>query len=165
MSRFFLTLLFFSLFYLGIAQNNFQEIFFNTAILIKENTRLAINDVLGNQSHLPISIVKGKTDGLVFTIVAGVHGFEYPPIVATQELMQEIKAKDLSGIIIFIPIANTASFFTRTPFINPQDKTNLNGAFSGDSTVFDLSNQIYGSPIITEQLKRKDYHISKKESC
>lgn len=96
--------------------------------------RIDLKDELGNEGHLPISIVKGKTDGPVFTIVAGVHGFEYPPIVATQELMQEIKPEELSGTIIFIPIANTASFFTRTPFINPQDKTNLNGAFPGDST-------------------------------
>ena len=49
-------------------------------------------------------------------------------------MIQEIKIEELSGTIIFIPIANMASFFTRTPFINPQDKTNLNGTFPGDST-------------------------------
>lgn len=118
----------------GIGQNNFQDIFSSNKRALKENIRIDINDDIGNQGHLPISIVKGKTDGPVFTIVAGVHGFEYPPIVATQELMREIKTEELSGTIMFIPIANTASFFTRTPFINPQDKTNLNGAFPGDST-------------------------------
>jgi len=129
----FITLTLFSM-YSGIAQNSFQEIFNNNTKPLKENIRLDINDELRNQGHLPISIVKGKTDGPVFTIVAGVHGFEYPPIVATQELMREINTEELSGTIIFIPIANTASFFTRTPFINPQDKKNLNGTFPGDST-------------------------------
>lgn len=118
----------------GIAQNSFHEIFNNSTGPFKENIRIAINDELGNEGHLPISILKGKTDGPVFTIVAGVHGFEYPPIVATQKLIKEIKTEELSGTIIFIPIANTASFFTRTPFINPQDKTNLNNSFPGDST-------------------------------
>lgn len=120
--------------YSGVSQNSFQEIFNNDTRPYKENIRIDVKDELGNEGHLPISIVKGKTDGPVFTIVAGVHGFEYPPIVATQELMKEIKIEELSGTIIFIPIANMASFFTRTPFINPQDQTNLNGAFPGDSS-------------------------------
>ena len=34
-------------------------------------------------------------------------------------------------IALIIPIANMASFFTRTPFINPQDQKNLNNAFPG----------------------------------
>ena len=120
--------------YSGVSQNSFQDIFNDNTRLLKENIRIALKDTLGNQGHLPISILKGKNDGPIFTIVAGVHGFEYPPIIATQELIQEIKIEELSGTIIFIPIANMASFFTRTPFINPQDKTNLNGTFPGDST-------------------------------
>ena len=36
-----------------------------------------------------------------------------------------------NGTLIIIPIANTASFFTRTPYINPQDQKNLNNAFPG----------------------------------
>lgn len=117
-----------------ISQNRFQEIFYNNTRPLKENIRIDVKDEQGNQGHLPIAIVKGKTDGPVFTIVAGVHGFEYPPIVATQELMQEIKTEELSGTVIFIPIANIASFFTRTPFVNPQDNRNLNGAFPGSSS-------------------------------
>lgn len=113
------------------AQRDFKDAFTNNLRPSTENIRITINDEFGNQGHLPISIVKGKTDGPVFTIVAGVHGFEYPPIVATQELMKEIDAANLAGTIIFIPLANSASFFTRTPFINPQDNLNLNGAFPG----------------------------------
>ncbi|WP_273566690.1 succinylglutamate desuccinylase/aspartoacylase family protein [Maribacter halichondriae] len=82
---------------------------------------------------MPIIVIKGKKEGPVFTMVAGVHGFEYPPIVATQELMKEIDMNNLSGTLIIIPIANTGSFYSRTPFMNPQDKVNLNGAFPGKS--------------------------------
>lgn len=116
-----------------ISQNDFQNIFHDKTRPLKKNIRFDISDNLGNEGYLPVSIMKGKTDGPVFTIVAGVHGFEYPPIVATQELLQEIRVDELAGTLIFIPIANTSSFFTRTPFINPQDNVNLNGAFPGNS--------------------------------
>ncbi len=113
------------------SQNSFQESFKTRTRASKENIIIDFKDDLGNTGHLPISIMKGKNDGPIFTIVAGVHGYEYPPIVATQALMKEIDIEKLTGTLIVIPIANTASFFTRTPFINPQDQKNLNNAFPG----------------------------------
>ncbi len=115
-----------------VAQNRFQEVFKSDNRPLRENLRITFEDPLGNSGHLPITILKGSTEGPVFTIVAGVHGFEYPPIVASQELLQEIEDSELKGTLIVIPIANVASFHTRTPFINPQDQTNLNNAFPGD---------------------------------
>ncbi len=128
------TLLFFLIFITGhiaLAQNAFQKTFNSKTRSTKENVRIEFRDDAGNSGHLPIAIIKGKKEGPVFTIVAGVHGYEYPPIVATQALMQEIDSDQLTGTLIIIPIANTASFFTRTPFINPQDQKNLNNAFPG----------------------------------
>ncbi|MFK7811057.1 MAG: succinylglutamate desuccinylase/aspartoacylase family protein [Maribacter sp.] len=113
-----------------VSQNEFQSVF-NKTRSYKESIRIDFTDSTGNSGHLPISIIKGKSEGPVFTIVAGVHGFEYPPIVATQALLKEIDLEQLKGTLIVIPIANTASFYTRTPFINPQDKKNLNNAFPG----------------------------------
>ncbi|MBQ4821870.1 M14 family metallopeptidase [Aquimarina sp. MMG016] len=113
------------------AQNSFQKAFDSKSKSTKENIRIEFSDDLGNSGHLPISIIKGKTQGPVFTIIAGVHGYEYPPIVATQEILKEINPKELKGTIVIIPIANMVSFFTRTPFINPQDQKNLNNAFPG----------------------------------
>ncbi len=119
--------------HVGGAQKSIKKVLANTTGPLKETLRWHVQDGQGNKGHLPVAIIKGKTDGPVFTVVAGVHGFEYPPIVAVQELMREIKPEALSGTILCVPIANTASFYTRTPFINPQDGTNLNGAFPGDS--------------------------------
>ena len=112
-------------------QNSFQKVFNSKNKSTKENIRIEFSDALGNSGHLPISIIKGKTQGPVFTIVAGIHGYEYPPIMATQEILKEINPETLKGTVIIIPIANMASFFTRTPFINPQDQKNLNNAFPG----------------------------------
>ncbi|MBS9463497.1 succinylglutamate desuccinylase/aspartoacylase family protein [Flagellimonas sp. 389] len=133
MSKTFLSLfLFFTVTTLA-AQNSFQKSFYGETRSSKEHMRIDFKDKAGNEGFLPISIIKGKTEGPVFTIVAGVHGYEYPPIMATQKLMEEIDLKQLKGTLIVIPIANVASFFARTPFINPQDKKNLNNAFPGNA--------------------------------
>lgn len=131
MSRITLSCLIFFVAQFISAQNDFQKAFNSKSTSTKENIRIAFFDDLGNTGHLPISIIKGKTQGPVFTIIAGVHGYEYPPIVATQEILKEINPEELKGTLIIIPIANMASFFTRTPFINPQDQKNLNNAFPG----------------------------------
>lgn len=121
----------------AMSQNEFQKAFNDTVRPSVQNIRIHLSDSQGNASHLPISIIKGKSKGPVFTIVAGVHGFEYPPIIATQELMQEIDMHKLNGTIIIIPLASLGAFFARTPFTSPEDQVNLNGAFPGkaDGTI------------------------------
>jgi predicted deacylase len=86
------------------------------------------------KTYLPVVVLKGKENGPVFSIVAGIHGYEYPPIVAMQELIKEVDINKLKGTLIIIPIANVASFYKRTPFINPIDQKNLNNAFPGSKT-------------------------------
>jgi len=85
------------------------------------------------ETYLPVTIIKGKEKGPVFTIVAGIHGYEYPPIIAVQELLKEINPENINGSLIIIPIANVESFQKRTPFVNPLDQKNLNTAFPGSS--------------------------------
>ena len=116
---------------------------------IKKSLIIKVQDSLSNVEELPISIFKGRGTGPVFTIVAGVHGFEYPPIIAVQELMDEIELNKLAGTIIFIPIANSGSFYGRSPFVNPKDNINLNNAFPGDTNgtvsqqiAFKISNEV-----------------------
>ncbi len=133
MLKFLLSLLAFFAMNTAISQNSFQNKFRSKNRPSKEHMRINFKDEDGNEGFLPISLVKGRTDGPVFTIVAGVHGYEYPPIVATQKILKEIDPELLKGTLVVIPIANTGSFFTRTPFINPQDKKNLNNAFPGKS--------------------------------
>ncbi|HAO05871.1 MAG TPA: succinylglutamate desuccinylase [Chryseobacterium sp.] len=83
------------------------------------------------ETHLPVIIMKGKIKDPVFTIVAGIHGYEYPPIIAVQEMIKEIDPQKLKGTLIIVPIANVEGFQKRTPFINPLDNKNLNNAFPG----------------------------------
>jgi len=117
---------------IAATQNKFQSTINNSSRPSTESIRIDFEDNAGNAGHLPIAIIKGKKEGPVFTMVAGVHGYEYPPIIATQKIIQEINIEELKGTLIVIPIASTASFFTRTPFRNPQDGKNLNNAFPGN---------------------------------
>lgn len=86
------------------------------------------------QVYLPLTMITGKEKGPVFSIVAGIHGYEYPPIIAVQELIREINPNLLKGTLIIIPVANTSSFFKRTAFINPIDGKNLNNVFPGSAS-------------------------------
>jgi len=119
------------------AQNKIEAILHNNNWPSQENISIDIDDSQRNKTHIPVTIIKGKKQGPVFTMVAGVHGFEYPPIIAVQELLQEIDEEHLTGTLIVIPIANTAAFYNRTTFLNPQDNLNLNRSFPGskDGTV------------------------------
>lgn len=115
------------------AQTPMEDLILNTSPPGKTSFKLEASDNQGNSGYLPVVVVKGSAPGPVFSIVAGVHGYEYPPIIATQELLAEIDATRLKGTLIIVPIANRASFFGREPFRNPQDGVNLNNAFPGDA--------------------------------
>lgn len=82
-------------------------------------------------TYIPVTVIKGKVKGPVFSIVAGIHGYEYPPIIAVQELLREISPESVKGTIIIIPVANIEAFKKRTPFISPLDQKNLNNSFPG----------------------------------
>ncbi|MFC4389779.1 succinylglutamate desuccinylase/aspartoacylase family protein [Flavobacterium quisquiliarum] len=107
--------------------------------ILKENTGKRTDTLVYLKTdppynYIPLTIISGKDKGPVFTIVAGIHGYEYPPITAVQELIKEIDPKKLKGTLIVIPIANVASFYKRTPFVNPLDGKNLNNAFPGSES-------------------------------
>lgn len=100
-------------------------------------------------TYFPVTIIRGKQKGPVFSIVAGIHGYEYPPIIAIQELLNEVKPENLKGTLIIVPIANVESFQKRMPFVNPLDQKNLNNAFPG-SPIGSPTDQI--AHLITQEI-------------
>ncbi|MDN5210414.1 M14 family metallopeptidase [Fulvivirgaceae bacterium BMA12] len=85
-----------------------------------------------NQTFVPITVFHGKENGAVLGITAGVHGYEYAPILAGQELINKIDPLELTGTVILVQAANVGSFLGRSPYINPMDKKNLNRSFPGN---------------------------------
>ena len=122
-----ISLLLFLTITLAFGQFNFTKQFNTLNAGQRLELSIPFSDHLGNTADLPVILLKGTEKGPVFTL-AGVHGFEVSPIIAVQK---EIDLTQLKGTLIVLPISNPGSFYNRTPYKNPQDNTNLNGAFPG----------------------------------
>jgi len=86
----------------------------------------------GNEILFPVATITGKGDGPHFVITAGIHGAEYPAIVAAITLFNELKTENVLGKITIVTIASVNAFEARTPFVNPLDKKNPNRVFPGN---------------------------------
>ena len=97
----------------------------------KKHLTITLVDDNEHEASIPISIFHGANDGPVLGITAGVHGYEYAPILASQQLVHRIDPTTLKGTIILIQVANVPSFLGRSPYVNPNDHKNLNRSFPG----------------------------------
>jgi predicted deacylase len=86
----------------------------------------------GVGASIPVTVIHGAKKGKVLALCAGVHGAEYPPILALYRLKEMIDPKALSGTVIMVHIANLPSFQRRTVYYSPSDWKNLNRVFPGD---------------------------------
>lgn len=93
---------------------------------------LPVSEKDGIGTSIPVIVIHGAQKGKVLALVAGVHGCEYPPMLALYRLKKTIDPKRLSGTLLIIPIANLPSFQKRTVYYNPFDWKNLNRVFPGD---------------------------------
>jgi predicted deacylase len=86
---------------------------------------------------IPITLINGARPGPVLALIAAVHGFEYPPVIALQRLRTAIDPKELAGGIIMVHVANMPSFLGRAIYYTPGDRKNLNRVFPGraDGTI------------------------------
>lgn len=94
---------------------------------------LAVPEKDGVGTAIPMTVIRGLKPGPTLALVAGVHGYEYPPILALYRLKDAIKPESLSGTLVLVHIANPPSFRSRTIYYNPFDGKNLNRVFPGDS--------------------------------
>jgi uncharacterized protein len=86
----------------------------------------------GVGTEIPFTVINGAKAGPVLAVVAGVHAFEYPPILALYRLKDKIDPKTLRGTVLMVHIANLPSFKRRTIYYGPDDWKNLNRVFPGD---------------------------------
>lgn len=120
----------------AIAQNNFQFEGEKIKPGSKRHFKISISDG-SDSTFIPITIFHGTANGPVLGVTAGVHGFEYSPILAGQRLIKAIDVQSLKGTVIMVQAANVESFLGRSPFVNPKDGKNLNRSFPGspDGTI------------------------------
>ncbi len=111
----------------------------------------------GPEIRIPITIVNGKMKGPVLALTAGIHGYEYPPILALQRLRRKLDPTKISGTVIMVHVVNMPSFLKRTIYYNPHDWKNQNRVFPGkiDGTMTER----IAYQITNEVLKQSDYHL------
>jgi predicted deacylase len=112
---------------------------------------------VGTGADIPISVIHGAKPGPVLTLVAGIHGYEYSPILALQRMRTKISPEALSGTVILVHVANMPSFLRRTIYYGPEDGQNLNRVFPGkaDGTVSERIAHVLTTGVIA----RADYLI------
>jgi len=70
-------------------------------------------------ADIPITIIQGRRPGPTLALVAGIHGYEYTPILALQRVRANLSPEALSGTVILVHVANLPSFLKRTIYYGP----------------------------------------------
>jgi len=111
----------------------------------------------GPEIQIPITVVNGNKEGPVLALTAGIHGYEYPPILALQRLRRQLEPAKISGAVIIVHVVNIPSFLKRTIYYNPYDWKNQNRVFPGkiDGTMTERIAYL----ITNEVLRQCDYHL------
>jgi len=106
-------------------------------------------------TQIPVTTITGTHPGPTLALIAGNHGYEYPPILALQELRAHFDTGDLSGTVILVHVANMPSFLGRTVYFSPVDGKNLNRVYPGqvDGTV----SERIAYAITREVIEKADY--------
>lgn len=82
--------------------------------------------------RIPLVELTGVKDGPTLSIVAGVHGSEYPGIEAAIRIVNQIEPNELRGRLRVVPVMNIPAFLKRTEAVCPEDGKNPNRAFPGN---------------------------------
>lgn len=108
-------------------------------------------------TQIPVSVIHGARPGPVLALIAGTHGYEYPPITALQRLRESLDPATLSGTVILVHVANPPSFLGRTIYTSPVDGKNLNRVYPGkaDGTV----SERIAYAITRQVIERADYLV------
>jgi hypothetical protein len=110
-----------------------------------------------SQAQVPVTVIRGARPGPALALIAGNHGYEYPPILATQRLLSLIEPRDLSGTVLIVHVANMPSFLGRTIYYSPVDRKNLNRVYPGNKQGTVSERIAY--TITTEVISQSDYVV------
>ncbi len=123
----------------------------------KQSGFLAVPKGPDGEARIPVTIINGSAAGPTLAVIAGIHGYEYPPILAAQRLASGIDPSSIRGRMIIVHVANMPSFLKRTIYYSPVDGKNLNRVFPGkaDGTISERIAYV----ITKEVIERADYLV------
>lgn len=84
-------------------------------------------------TEIPVSVVHGAKPGPVVALIAGNHGYEYPPILALQRILPLLSPAEMRGTVVLVHVAAMPSFQRRTVYLSPVDGKNLNRVYPGQA--------------------------------
>lgn len=111
----------------------------------------------GEEITFPLATVKGAKDGKTIVITAGIHGTEYPGIVAAVRFFKELIPEKITGTVKIVTISNIQAFEKRSMFVCPMDDKNLNRVFPGD--IRKGYSEALAYYLFNEVILKGDYHI------
>jgi predicted deacylase len=107
-----------------------------TSISAGSRENIMLNVAAGTNSpatFIPVTVINGAKDGPILATVAGVHGYEYISILATEKWAESLSPQDISGALIIVRLAHVPAFEERAIYVNPYDRKNLNRSFPGSN--------------------------------
>ncbi len=111
----------------------------------------------GKAILFPVITIKGDEEGPHAVITAGIHGAEYPPILAALEFCEQCDPAQVKGTITVIPICGTEAFRQKSVFVCPVDQKNPNRCFPGRIGGSYTEELVYH--LFTDLISKGDYHI------
>jgi predicted deacylase len=108
-------------------------------------------------SEIPFYVYGNPDLGPTVSVMAGVHGCEYVPMLALRTFLDELDESQLRGSLRVVPIANLASFHARSPFVVPHDGLNLNRCFPGKADGSFTERLAYA--LFNEAMSPAQFHI------
>jgi predicted deacylase len=118
---------------------------------------LAVPSGPDGETRIPVTVINGAARGPALAVIAGNHGYEYPPILAAQRLASAISPQNLKGRVVIVHVANMPSFLKRTIYYSPIDGKNLNRVYPGkiDGTISERIAYV----ITREVIERTDFLV------
>lgn len=85
-------------------------------------------------TQIPITVSHGAHPGPVLTLTAGIHGDEYPPVLALLRLRATLDPRQQAGTLVLVHAANVAALHQYgLSALHPEDGRNLNREFPGNA--------------------------------
>ena len=98
----------------------------------KVSGKVSVATADGTHTEIPVTLINSFKEGPILLVLAGVHGSEYTPIVATQRLAHDLDPARLDqGALILVHMSNFPSYIGRSIYTSPVDGKNLNRIFPG----------------------------------
>ena len=121
---------------------------------------IAVPPASDGSAVVPLTVIRGAKPGPALALIAGNHGYEYPPILALQRLRAELDPARISGTLYLVHIANVPAFLGRSLFVTPADQKNLNRVYPGkaDGTLSERIAYVITKEVIEKSDALMDLH-------